>query len=376
MRIALIVQHPFLPEITAGGILDLHHLALELVREGHRPEVVATRYGSRRLLPQRLAQRLRPRHPMARTDDALGYRVTRYGDWIIRAGFLRRLDRGDWDVVELQDVSTFDLIRPVHERGIPLLIRIVAMQEVAELARRAAADRGFAAILRDPHVRVISNSVYVAGEVRRLLGLETPVVYPPIDFASCVAATHAPVDITMVNPRDVKGIDTTLAVAALLPHRTFLLQEAWALDPHERTALLDRIRGLPHVRLAPVTDRMAEVYRTTALLLVPSRVVETFGRVALEAAANGIPVVASRSGGLPEAVGPGGVLVDPDAPAAVWAQAVERVVADRDRHDAIAAQAIAHAGDPRFDQRDVAARIVALAEKAVSGMDRGSELTH
>lgn len=374
MRIALIVQHPFLPEITAGGILDLHHLALELVREGHRPEVVATRYGSRRLLPQRLAQRLRPRHPMARADDALGYRVTRYGDWIIRAGVLRRLDRGDWDVVEVQDVSTFDLIRPVHERGIPLLIRIVAMQEVDELARRAA-DPAFAAILRDPHVRVISNSVYVADEVRRLLGLETPVVYPPIDFASCVAATHAPVDITMVNPRDVKGVDTTLAVAALLPHRPFLLQEAWALDPHERTALLDRIRGLPHVRLAPVTDQMAEVYRTTALLLVPSRVVETFGRVALEAAANGIPVVASRSGGLPEAVGPGGVLVDPDAPAAVWAQAVEGVLADPGRRDAVAAQALAHAGDPRFDQRGVAARIVALAQEAVAGVDRGSELT-
>lgn len=367
MRIALVVQHPVLPEITAGGILDLHHLALELVRAGHSPEVVATKYGGRRLLPRRALQRLRPRRPAAWTDRAQGYRTTRYGPWAMRAGVEQRLDAGDWDVVVLQDVATFDLVEPVHRRGVPLLIRIVAMQEVDELARRSAADPRFAAVLRDPRVRVVSNSRYVAGRVRDALGLDTPVVYPPVDLGDCRADGHDPVHVTMVNPRDVKGIDTTLAVAALLPHRRFLLQEAWALDPDERDALLGRLRTLPNVRLAPVTDRMAEVYRSTAVLLAPSRVVETFGRVALEAAANGIPVVATRAGGLPEAVGPGGVLVEPGSGPRAWAGAVEGLLADPDRYARVAAAGLAHARQPAFDQSVVAAAILRVADSASGG---------
>lgn len=367
MRIALVVQHPVLPEITAGGILDLHHLALELVRTGHRPEVVAQRYGGRRLLPHRLLQRAHPTRPTVWRDDVNGYPTSRYGAWSLHAGVEQRLDRGDWDVVVLQDVATFDLVPVVHRHGVPLLIRIVAVREVDELARRAAADPGFAAVLRDPSVQVVSNSQFVAAQVRAALGLDTPVVYPPIDLDACRSAAHEPADVTMVNPRDVKGIDTTLAVAALLPHRTFLLQEAWALDPAERAALLDRLRPLPHVRLAPVARSVADVYRRTAVLLVPSRVVETFGRVALEGAANGIPVVATRAGGLPEAVGAGGVLVDPGAPATTWAAAVEELMADPGLRAQVGAAGVVHAAEPAFDQHAVARQIVRIAEQAARG---------
>lgn len=365
MRIAMIVEHPVLPEVTAGGILDLHHLALQLVRTGHTPEVVGTKYGGRRLLPHRLLHRLRPGHAARWADTAAGYRTTRYGRWCLEDAVGRRLERGDWDVVVLQDVSTFDLIPVARAHGVPVLVRIVAMLEVEELARRSAADPGFAAVLRDPQVRVVSNSRFVAGEVQQALGLTTPVVYPPIDLGECISDRHDPVHVTMVNPRDVKGIDTTLAVAALLPHRSFVLQEAWALDPDERATLLARIRRLPHVRLRPVTERMADVYQETAVLIAPSRVVETFGRVALEAAANGIPVVASRSGGLPEAVGEGGVLVDPCAPAETWAAAVEGVLADPDRRAELGAAGLAHAAEPFLDQRTVADQIVRIIDQVV-----------
>jgi hypothetical protein len=45
---------------------------------------------------------------------------------------------------------------------------------------------------------------------------------------------------------------------------------------------------------------------------------EAFGRVIVEAQVNGIPVVARRTGGIPEALGDAGVLLPPDAPGAAW----------------------------------------------------------
>lgn len=90
--------------------------------------------------------------------------------------------------------------------------------------------------------------------------------------------------------------------------------------------------ALPRPLLA---DRM----RRAALVLVPSHS-ETFGLVALEAAASGVPVIARASGGLREAVRDGetGVLLDTDDPLA-WAAAIERILGDAAERARLAAAA-------------------------------------
>ena len=57
------------------------------------------------------------------------------------------------------------------------------------------------------------------------------------------------------------------------------------------------------------TPEMKKFYQEIDLLLVPSSA-DAFPRVVLEAAASGIPVIANRIGGIPEAVGEGGILID------------------------------------------------------------------
>jgi glycosyltransferase involved in cell wall biosynthesis len=62
------------------------------------------------------------------------------------------------------------------------------------------------------------------------------------------------------------------------------------------------------ILIAKNTPEMKKVYAITKVALVPS-FVEPAGRVPVEAMLNGIPVVASNRGGLPEAMGDGGFVL-------------------------------------------------------------------
>ena len=69
---------------------------------------------------------------------------------------------------------------------------------------------------------------------------------------------------------------------------------------------------------------LAELYTHAEVALIPSGY-EPFGIVALEAAACGTPIVATNVGGLPESVGPCGVLTEKSNPEA-FARGIERVL--------------------------------------------------
>ncbi|HEY4275059.1 MAG TPA: glycosyltransferase, partial [Rhizomicrobium sp.] len=113
------------------------------------------------------------------------------------------------------------------------------------------------------------------------------------------------------------------------------------------------------------TSDMKEVYRRTKILLAPSRLEEGWGRVASEAQYNGIPVLASSRGALPEAVGPGGVLLDPDAPIEDWVAALRRMWDDRAYYAELSAAALRHSDRSDICPSAQIDTLLALADQAI-----------
>lgn len=100
----------------------------------------------------------------------------------------------------------------------------------------------------------------------------------------------------------------------------------------ERRRVADRV----HFTGALGRPEFARVVRSSRLMLVPSHS-ETFGLVALEAAASGVPTVATRAGGLVESVahGTSGVLLSSRDPVE-WGAAITSLLTDHARRQQLA----------------------------------------
>ena len=117
--------------------------------------------------------------------------------------------------------------------------------------------------------------------------------------------------ITFINPHPTKGISLIVRLALMArkkhPDWKFLVVESRGTWAGALSLLKQHAQDFPNVDVAQHTLDIRLVYERTRLLLVPSLWYENFGRVAAEAVMNGIPVLASQSGGLPDAVHGGGL---------------------------------------------------------------------
>ena len=123
-----------------------------------------------------------------------------------------------------------------------------------------------------------------------------------------------------------KGQDVALEAARLLAPKLPNARMLLAGDGPERRKQTEGIAILPGF-----LGDLSEFYAALDLFIMPSRS-EGWGLTALQAMANGLAVIASDVGGLPELVEPGktGWLVPPDSPRAL-ADAIETAASDPTR---------------------------------------------
>ena len=218
------------------------------------------------------------------------------------------------DVVLLQAMAAMPVARVISRMGVPL---VVYWRDV-ELNRMEGSPTGLTA-------RYLANSDFTAGFYRSHFGVESVVVPPLILRERYVSPNPTREAVVFIGTVPEKGLEIALQTAALCPEIPFLFVESWIVEPAARAATIARIRKLPNVTFVPHQKEMAAIYGRARLMLVPSKWEEAWGRVASEAGFNSIPVIGSDIGGLPEAIGPGGILVDPNAPAPEWAAHVRRL---------------------------------------------------
>ena len=147
--------------------------------------------------------------------------------------------------------------------------------------------------------------------------------------------TAAPKQILHIsNFRPVKRAADVIEVFARIRRRVEarLVLVGDGPDLSRALALARRLEVAADVATVGVVDDVAAFLQTTDLLLLPSAA-ESFGLVALEAMASEVPVVASRTGGLPEVVpdGRAGYLLPPGDVDAMAERAVE-LLTDDDLH--------------------------------------------
>ena len=183
------------------------------------------------------------------------------------------------------------------------------------------------------HAAAVSVCNSDAARIARRKGLLGLAAYIPLGLDT---SRYAPAILNDATPRHQftvgyvgrleshKGVDVLLeAVAAVPEWRVEIAGGGPGATALHRRADRPDLRGRVRFRGHLGQDDLPGFYRDLDALAVPSRPtpgwLEQFCRVAVEAMASGIPVIASRSGALPEVIDEAGILVPPSDPVALRA---------------------------------------------------------
>jgi len=344
VKVLFAMTTPYLPEETGGVASTTHELCRRLQARGDEVAVLAAFHGGGMLIRRRALARMLGGPRWFDTDRSLGYDVYRSRDPLACLPDL--CARRAKPVVVAQNGAVSLLCRRAAEAG---------SASIAYIHDGSLADPGEVDGIPHPVVHV-TPSEFMRARLRARVGVEPEVIPPLVD----PDAYRTPTDrrnVLFVNPIPRKGLEIALALAARRPEIRFDFVEAWPLRHRVIRLLQARAAHHGNVRLLRRTDDMRPLYRAARIVLAPSLCDEAWGRVATEAHVNGIPVLASDSGALPEAVGPGGLIVGRDAPIGEWAAAFARLWGDQEEYGARSRAALEYSTRPAIQPETIVGRV-------------------
>jgi len=378
MRVMQLTQR-FPPAI--GGVEEhVYHLALGLSRAGHEVQVLTTD-----LL------RSTPFARMESNSESYPFPVIRSRVWklfeaphglgIIAPSMVRQTVNSRADIVHAHAYGYFPtfaatlgsaldgcalVITPHSDAGRPswsksLFDRVVPSLTLKKASRVIAVTRHEAA-----HLAVLGVDADKVDVIPNGVDVEEFAQLPKVrDGGDSIVGLF----VGRIDP-DQKGLHTLVRAVALVPAsprlQIRLVGEDWGGTESLRTlaqrlGVSDRLTFVGKVRR---TDLLCE-YARAQFFVLPS-IFEPFGIVLLEAMAAGLPVIASRVGGIPEIVEDArtGFLIEPGNPGAL-AEGLRLLSTDESLRKSMARAARERVTN--YDWRAIVPRILAVYTQALEG---------
>ncbi|MBA4227613.1 MAG: glycosyl transferase family 1 [Hyphomonas sp.] len=355
MKIVFASNNGYLPQFSGGVQSNTDYLARSLKEAGHSPAVLAELFAE-----GFFGFRSRIKLKLSRTrftqDNIYGYPV--YRAWVPCDAIADLVRHDRPDVVVAQCHGSVRIAEEFHKHGVPVVLYFHNV-EFDELEGDPSSLKG---------CHFISNSDFTRDRYRQAFGIES-VVIPPIIDRREYEVTSTGDFVTFINPVAKKGLATVVEIARSLPEIPFLLVESWTLTSQQLADLSADLASLPNVTFRRRTDNMRDIYSQTRILLAPSLWEEAWGRVVSEAHCSGIPVVGSNRGGLPEAIGPGGMILAHDAPIADWTKAVSDLWTNGSLYRQASDAARQYADRPELNAEQQRSLLLSVIAQAAAGTD-------
>jgi glycosyltransferase involved in cell wall biosynthesis len=349
MRVLFTCGLGYLPQRSGGAQSSTDQLANALKRAGHEPAVLTSLEPGGHLVWQSKLKRKLTGRKFSR-DCFMGYPVFRAWHPSDTTEVVQRFRP---DVAVVQNGFMVPIADSLQKQGVPVVLyfRNVEFGEMGgDLNTLGPAN-------------YISNSNFTARRYFDAYRIDSTVI-PPLIEPEKYRASSTRANVTLINPSPLKGGNLAIEIAALCPEIPFVFVQSWKLHDDTHTTLLEKVAQVPNITLQPRTDDMKSVYGQTRILLAPSQWEEAWGRVASEAHCSGIPVLGTNRGGLPEAIGPGGVILAHDAPPQDWAAALRRIWEDQEYYDQLSLAARDFARRPEIVPESQFKTFLKIIEKA------------
>lgn len=359
MRILFVTTRPYLPQKVGGAESSTHDLIDALSKRGVNCTVLcrlSPSYDSLYISNRIRNKVFRQSFPF---DRVMGYPVFR--TWDIKEAIFSTCKSFKPDVAVLIpcDGLAEGISADLLEAGVPsvLYLHDVEFGELGNPKNMALCG-------------IVANSKFTSRSFNAFFGFSAPPVVHNIFERKNYVTKSSQEYVTFINPVPVKGLPLMLELVRKNPDIPFLFVEGWPLDNREKIDLLLELKSLKNVKWLNRVLDMRRIYSKTCILLVPSTWCEAWGRVVSEAHISSIPVIASNIGGLPEAVGPGGVLVPPGDVEA-WSQTLRDMWENSEKRNEFSKLACEYSIRPELNAEYIAERFEGLVSSFIKGSTGG-----